>query len=138
MYEQPKTPFAATFIGSPPMNLIPAQVKKQDGSTTLTVGSTTIALPPERADQVTLRKPHVLLGVRAEHVTLCTQGDRETLAGTVTTIEPLGRETLVHVGTDCGEILVLSDQRYVKVEETVHVSFNANRVHVFDDEQDVS
>lgn len=131
MYERPETHFAATFIGSPPMNLIPALAREQNGQTELTFGTTTMVLPPEKIDRVKLKKPHLVLGIRPEHVTLCSQGDRETLSGAVTTIEPLGRGTLIHVGTDCGEILVLSEERHVKVGETVHIFLDPNRVHAF-------
>lgn len=136
MYEQPQTSFVATFIGSPPMNLIRAQVKEEKGLTTLAFGAAAVILPPEKINQVKqLHKSQVLLGIRPEHVTLCREADGPALSGTVTAIEPLGREILVHVGTDCGEILVLSAEKALKVDETAHLSFDSNRIHVFEDEQ---
>ncbi len=134
MYEHPKTSFAATFIGSPPMNLIPAHVKEEESLISLTMGATTVVLPPEKIMQdKQLRKPQVLVGIRPEHIMLGREPDSESLAGTITTVEPLGREALVHVATDCGEILVLSPEKDFKVDETVHVSFELNRIHIFDD-----
>lgn len=133
MYEQPKTCFAATFIGSPPMNLLPAQVKEEKGQCTLALGSTTVVLPPEKAEQVKqLGKQQVSVGIRAEHLTLHSQAESRRLSGTVTAIEPLGREVLLHVSTGCGKILVLVAEEAVATGDTVHLSFDPSRVHVFD------
>ncbi|UCG80010.1 MAG: ABC transporter ATP-binding protein, partial [Desulfobacterales bacterium] len=104
MYEQPKTCFAATFIGSPPMNLLRAQVKEGKGQCTLILGNTTVVLHPEKGEQVKqLGKREVSVGIRPEHLTLRSHAEGRRLSGTVTAIEPLGREVLLHVSTDCGE-----------------------------------
>jgi multiple sugar transport system ATP-binding protein len=136
MYEEPKTPFAATFIGSPPMNLIRARVKEEKGHIALTFDNATVILPPEKADQVKLmKKQQVLMGIRPEHVSLVPAGGGQTLLGTVKTIEPLGREVLLHVSTECCDILVLSPEKDFRTNDTLHVSFDPHRVHVFDAEQ---
>jgi multiple sugar transport system ATP-binding protein len=133
MYEHPKTCFAATFIGSPPMNLIPAQVKEKKGQCALALGGTTVVLPPEKAEQVKqLEKRQVSVGVRPEHLTLHNQPESQRLSGTVTAIEPLGREVLLHVSTECGEILVLGPEKDLMTGDIIHVSFDPSRVHVFD------
>jgi len=55
----------------------------------------------------------------------------QTLLGTVTTIEPLGREALLHVSTKCCHILVLTPKKDLKPDEKVFVCFDPNRIHVF-------
>jgi multiple sugar transport system ATP-binding protein len=136
MYEQPRTAFAATFIGSPPMNLVPAQIKEKDSRITLAFSDATVILPGERAEQIKqLRKQQVLLGIRPEHVTLRSEASNQTLLGTVTAIEPLGREALLHISTECCNILVLTTQKDLKIDERVHVCFDPNRVHLFGPKQ---
>src|SRR5436190_3835533 len=73
IYAKPATTFVASFIGSPPMNLIPT---KRDGR-------------------------EVLLGVRPEHLEPCAQGDA-TMTVDIDLIEPLGSDTLVygHIGAE--------------------------------------
>ena len=73
IYAKPATTFVASFIGSPPMNLIPM---KRDGR-------------------------DVLLGVRPEHLEPCAQGDA-TMTVDIDLIEPLGSDTLVygHIGAE--------------------------------------
>jgi sn-glycerol 3-phosphate transport system ATP-binding protein len=67
VYANPATTFVASFIGSPPMNLIPQQ---RNG------------------------KP-VLLGIRPEHLVPCAEGDA-MLTPEVDLIEPLGADILVY------------------------------------------
>jgi sn-glycerol 3-phosphate transport system ATP-binding protein len=71
VYARPATTFVASFIGSPPMNLIP---QERDG-----------------------RK--VLFGIRPEHLEPCAESAAQLVAE-VDLIEPLGADTLVygHVG----------------------------------------
>jgi len=67
VYAKPATTFVASFIGSPPMNLIPQQ---RDG-----------------------RK--VLFGIRPEHLEPCAAAEA-TLVPEIDLIEPLGADTLVY------------------------------------------
>jgi sn-glycerol 3-phosphate transport system ATP-binding protein len=67
VYARPATTFVASFIGSPPMNLIP---QERDG-----------------------RK--VLFGIRPEHLEPCA-GSEANLVAEIDLIEPLGADTLVY------------------------------------------
>ncbi len=67
VYARPATVFVATFIGSPPMNLIPM---RRDGA-------------------------EVLFGIRPEHLEPCSESDAKLVAE-IDLIEPLGAETLVY------------------------------------------
>jgi len=67
VYARPATTFVASFIGSPPMNLIPQQ----------------------RAGR------NVLFGIRPEHLQPCSAGEASLVAD-IDLVEPLGADTLVH------------------------------------------
>ena len=67
VYARPATTFVASFIGSPPMNLIP---RERDG-----------------------RK--LLFGIRPEHLEPCAQSEAQLVAD-IDLIEPLGADTLVY------------------------------------------
>src|SRR5881392_1071513 len=67
VYARPATTFVASFIGSPPMNLIP---QERQG-----------------------RK--LLFGIRPEHLEPCGEGDAQLVAE-IDLIEPLGADTLVY------------------------------------------
>jgi multiple sugar transport system ATP-binding protein len=96
IFEEPTNVFVARFIGSPPMNLIPARVSSPEQ---VQCGETALALPPRLSRLVTEQDVvgrTVLLGIRPEELIIVErpQGDAEA---TVLSVEHLGSETLVHV-----------------------------------------
>jgi multiple sugar transport system ATP-binding protein len=92
VYERPATLFAARFIGSPPMNLIEAEVA--DGVLNA-AGGLTIAAP-----EGLQRGQRVIAGVRPERFTASAEGDGAR--GRVVSREALGDETIFVVETEAG------------------------------------
>jgi multiple sugar transport system ATP-binding protein len=130
MYEKPETPFAATFIGSPPMNLFPAEVTEQQGGISVVFGGARLRVPEEKREL--LGKPRLLLGIRPEHISLNLEAAGQgVLPGLVEAVEPMGRENLYHVSTECGDLLVLGSEKTFGVDQRVHLSFDARRLHFF-------
>ena len=84
VYHRPATTFVAGFLGSPPMNLLPATIA--DGSVRL--GGTTLTL------QARVPDGPVTLGVRPEDLVPAPEGP---FAGEVVAVEPLGAETILSV-----------------------------------------
>jgi inositol-phosphate transport system ATP-binding protein len=80
LYARPNTTFVAGFIGAPPINLIAA------GHPSL--------VPPQGAKQI---------GIRPENISPAETG----LRASVTSIEPMGRETLVTCKSDLGPLRFL-------------------------------
>ncbi|MEP6608987.1 MAG: sn-glycerol-3-phosphate import ATP-binding protein UgpC [Burkholderiaceae bacterium] len=93
VYSRPATTFVASFIGSPPMNLIAGRVSA-DGCT-FEARAETIALP---AAVPTLAGREVTLGLRPEHMRL----GGSNFSMRVETVEMLGAEHLIH-GTIAGQ-----------------------------------
>jgi multiple sugar transport system ATP-binding protein len=92
VYERPATLFAARFIGSPPMNLIEAEVT--NGHLTAAGGMKITA--PEGLQ----RGQKVIAGVRPERLSVAADGDGAR--GRVVSKEALGDETIYVVETDAG------------------------------------
>jgi sn-glycerol 3-phosphate transport system ATP-binding protein len=90
VYQRPATTFVAGFIGSPAMNMLPAQISADargvelDG-TRLPVSNGS----PEHAGR------KVTLGIRPEHV-VHAEGQAYAVAFAVEVVEALGADTLVH------------------------------------------
>lgn len=112
IYNTPETVFAARFIGTPPMNLIP-----------LACFGTAAG---------TLTETPLLVGVRPENLFLAEGG---CLKANVTGIEFLGAETLIDCTAE-GASFVLKATGTVQVAlgDSVSLSFSAEDVHVFDNE----
>ncbi|MES2070217.1 MAG: sn-glycerol-3-phosphate import ATP-binding protein UgpC [Pseudomonadota bacterium] len=99
VYGTPATTFVASFIGSPPMNLLPGKISG-DGRQ-MQVGQLSVNLPilPPESDRLAGRE--LILGVRPEHLFLGMPG----LPLEVEMVEALGADLLVH-GL-CGDVSVV-------------------------------
>ncbi|MCP5519233.1 MAG: ABC transporter ATP-binding protein [Verrucomicrobiales bacterium] len=104
LYARPANRFVAGFIGSPPMNLLPARISNAGGTRVLTLPSAsgradaaTHALPPGLV--AALNTPdgnEIVLGFRPEHARILTDATGAAglqLVGPLETREPAGAET---------------------------------------------
>jgi len=99
IYDRPATRFVAGFVGSPRMNLLPATLRRNARHRSLTVLGNTIDIAvasPAEGAETSATERDVVVGIRPEHVELVAAqaGD---LAAQVDVVEPLGRETILHV-----------------------------------------
>jgi multiple sugar transport system ATP-binding protein len=94
VYDRPATLFAARFIGSPPMNLIEAELT--NGHLTA-AGGMKIAAP----EGLKLGQ-RVIAGVRPERFTVSEVSDDESVRGRIVSREALGDETIYVVDTEAG------------------------------------
>jgi len=95
LYDQPVNLFVAGFIGSPPMNFMPAQV---DGAT-LKLPFVDVPIPAELADKVKGMEL-VIVGVRPEHFKDASLGDKQkavTFSAPVDVTEWLGNEQYAYI-----------------------------------------
>jgi multiple sugar transport system ATP-binding protein len=100
IYEHPANLFVASFIGSPPMNLVEATVEPEAGALRLQVGSEELTVP-EAPALAGYRGRTIALGIRPEALAdaaldpSCPPERR--LRGSVRLTEALGPALLVHV-----------------------------------------
>jgi multiple sugar transport system ATP-binding protein len=132
MYARPRTAFAATFIGSPPMNLIGAQIQQEDERifAVLEDTQTRIELKKNIVPDFWFRR-EITVGIRPEHIRFGAANSPVGLSGSISAVEPLGREFLLHVQTDAGPILVLDSDKNLKTGDSAMISFDPDRVHIF-------
>jgi multiple sugar transport system ATP-binding protein len=132
LYRRPVNRFVAGFIGSPAMNFLTARVSS-DG-TRLALGPTSIPAPPAMRDALAARGgQEIVIGVRPEHWRLVgTSESASALPGRVAVREPLGNETLVHVDTQVGEVVVrLAQIEPPAVDEEVALAPDGAHLHAF-------
>jgi sn-glycerol 3-phosphate transport system ATP-binding protein len=89
VYERPETTFVAGFIGSPAMNLLPAELAPDARSVALGDFRLAVNGPSEHAGQ------KVMLGIRPEHLAQG-QGQANAFPFAVEFVEALGADTLAH------------------------------------------
>jgi multiple sugar transport system ATP-binding protein len=103
VFDRPANLFVASFIGSPPMNLVQARLEESDGDLAAGVGEQRLPIPRELlADRPALhsyRGRTIGLGIRPEHLrdSGSSEAGRATLRGSVRAIEALGSELLLHL-----------------------------------------
>jgi multiple sugar transport system ATP-binding protein len=103
LYDSPKNLFVASFIGSPAMNIVEADVVRGEQGLAVRIGDQDLSVP----DEVTRRRPalsgyvgrKLAVGIRPEHLEDASlarhRGGR--LRGRVLITEALGSEILAHV-----------------------------------------
>ncbi len=129
LYERPASPFAAAFVGSPPMNLLEASWLEEGGGVMIRLGDGVIAAPEAAAAALKRSSgPRFKLGLRPEDVTLAPAKGFE---GRIAAIEPLGRERLVHLRVGGVDLTALSSDKGLQEGQKIFVSFNPQKIHVF-------
>jgi len=126
VYGQPASSFVASFIGSPPMNLLTGSADGSRFQAGLGDQAVTLALP-----RAAPRAGALVLGVRPEHVELHPEG---LWPMTVDTIEMLGAERLVHGRLGGNLFTVRIDATLVppRIGEAVRLSASQAHLHWFD------
>ena len=128
---RPANLFTARFVGGTPMNLLPARIGPD--AAILLDGTGTSLRMPARADG--RRDGAVVLGVRPEDITIggteVTEG--LVLQGTVSALEPLGAETLVHIDTGHTTLVGrVSGRRSIAIGDAVRMHAPSPVLHFFD------
>ena len=135
IYNHPANIFVAQFIGSPPMNLIPVQVKLP-----LSIGNKQFRITLEAQWESLLGEysnRSLLMGIRPEHLTIGLPATKN-FHGIVETVEALGNDTYIAVRVADLEPAALtlqvrvSPDKLVTVGEEVWLSVATDKVHLFD------
>ena len=102
LYERPVNLFVAEFIGSPAMNLVGADIVKENGTLRAVFGANSLSLDA-RPELTPYAGRRVILGIRPEDLddaSVAGRGDSGTIAAAVDIREDLGSEILVHFGVE--------------------------------------
>jgi multiple sugar transport system ATP-binding protein len=130
LYDHPCNMFVAGFIGTPQMNFVDVAVALKDGEITLMLGE--IAIPYQGAADLTGHIGRtVVMGVRPDNVHLSDTG----LSTQVDVVEQMGGETYLYMDCFGTRLIVkIAGQTTVKMDEQVCLTFEADRIHLFDKE----
>jgi multiple sugar transport system ATP-binding protein len=139
LYNQPVNRFVAGFIGSPPMNIMNAQVTESNGYLTIDEGDFQIRIDGEMAD--TLRShvgKDVLFGIRPEDLLYEeAAAPQNNIKARVEVVEPLGAEIHLYVSTSKTQIIARVPPRHdFQVGEEVNLHPDVTKLHVFDMESE--
>ena len=127
IYDWPATTFVARFIGSPAMNLLPFDGMVGNGTASVTLGDTPIAIP----EMISGANGKLTLGVRPEHVRL---DDGAGYRGRIVASEYLGTTQIITLDTPQGAVKArVGSGVVVKVGQTTGMSFDPRSITLFGD-----
>ena len=139
LFEDPSNLFVATFLGSPQMNIVDAELF-MDGKTLKAklndVDGMVVTFPEVKAKQLANKKyigQKVLLGIRPEHV-IPNQGN---LNAFIEVVEHLGDESILYTKMENRKeqfIIKIPFNSKIHSNEAVNVEFNMEHVYLFDHE----
>ncbi len=136
LYDIPKNLFVATFVGSPPMNIIEGSLSFKDGNLFFLNPDVRFELPEDM--KVVLKQERnteeVLFGVRPEDVNISYErsGSQDSTSWLVDMIEMMGRELLVTLSREKTMLKTIVDREHVpSIGEKVNVEFTG-KVFLFD------
>lgn len=141
LYEAPNNKFVAGFMGSPAMNFFDATLQPEGDGLVVVAGALRLPVPARSRYQPYVGTP-LTFGIRPENIynpEFAPPGiEPVEVTATVSAVEMMGHEIIVYLTlADGQEFLARVDPRSRFVPgETVRVSFDINRFHLFDAESD--
>ncbi len=145
VYNAPATTFVATFIGSPPMNLLPAEIETVSTSVCRIANLDLLFEITNRFNPTSDKKQspvNVTVGIRPEDIHLTdlpaidrSRGEERLNACecTVDLVELLGNEVIVHLSKNGTTLVVRSNSNQIPdVGSRILATFDTSRVSFFD------
>ncbi|HEX8164943.1 MAG TPA: sn-glycerol-3-phosphate ABC transporter ATP-binding protein UgpC [Beijerinckiaceae bacterium] len=132
VYRRPASVFVARFLGSPPMNIVPARLDGGADRLSALVGGNGFRLDGAAAPAELPAEGAVLLGFRPEDVALVPPGSGPR--ATVQAVESLGAETILSAALDGGgEIAVRAPRDLAATAgERIGLAVPPHALHLFD------
>ena len=142
VYRAPVDTFVARFLGSPPMNLLPATLRRNGVAFNLDVAGAVLPVPGfEPSKLAPFADQPVIAGIRPEDIYETANASGRTasvaVAAKVTAVKPLGAETLLVValrGNDGECVARVGHDSTAKLNDTVMLYFDTSSIHIFDPE----
>ncbi len=146
IYNEPANMFVAGFIGSPQMNFIDATLTKEADGLYLVNDNFKVKLPEGKANRPELAEyigKEVVMGVRPENIyddeAHITAAPDCKLSALVTHTEMMGAETYLYLAIGEKNIIAKVNPRTTaKLDETIDIVFDNNKIHIFDKETEVT
>ncbi len=129
VYDEPATTFVASFIGAPPMNLLPGTALSIADTVRVLANGVDVKIADGELDETP-----VLLGVRPEHLKRAEDGNHRALfSGTVIAVENLGSEEIAFCDIGGRQVAVRGPRPLnMVVGETLTLTAPQDRIYLFD------
>jgi multiple sugar transport system ATP-binding protein len=134
IYSQPRNVFVASFVGSPPMNIVAGEL--HDGRVVALSGRLDLELDDAIRDRLGRRDGPVTLGMRPENVSV---GPAAGVEARVHHVENHGVEQIVTLRVDEHHFnATIPPTVRVAIESPVRFTWDASKLHLFDAETGIN
>jgi ABC-type sugar transport system ATPase subunit len=133
VFAKPANVFVASFIGTPQMNLVEADLLAvKDGKADLNFNDAPLSISVNPAVK-NLKPARVTIGIRPRAFVPVSKAGKTAITAMAELIEPMGAETLIHARTRTGSEIrvVVPREKRVKMGEVMHLEPDAAQTHVF-------
>ncbi|WP_179381102.1 ABC transporter ATP-binding protein [Jannaschia marina] len=110
LFQNPANTFVASFLGSPPMNMVEAEVATTADGPVAAIGGQRLPLPP-LAGLLGADGRRIVVGIRPEYVTLAGPDAPNRIAVDLDLVETLGSEALLHATLEGAPFVMKADTR---------------------------
>ncbi|MBN2303882.1 MAG: ABC transporter ATP-binding protein [Anaerolineae bacterium] len=134
VYDTPTDRFVGGFIGTPPMNFLQGQVRRENGAARVFIGDFGLIPVPEMLDTLLTRDGEVVVvGIRAENMEALNQPAEDALQVRVLVVEPLGSQNLltIQIGSDIIKVSTHPDFR-VAPDKDIWIRFPSDKIRWID------
>ncbi len=137
VYDMPADRFVAGFIGTPPMNFLEGQVRRENGHIKVYIGENFAVEPiPEMVETLAAYdgKP-IVVGIRAENMEALSEPADDALRVKVLVVEPLGSQNLltIQIGSDIIKVSTHPDFP-ARMNEDIWIRFPSDKIRWIDRE----
>jgi multiple sugar transport system ATP-binding protein len=135
VYNNPKNTFVASFIGSPPMNLINCSLDRKKNKEYLDVCDFIINLQKDIIEILkdTASGSELVLGIRCEDITISSKKESSSIKAEIYVLEPTGSEIIVTMKIGQNLVSAIANPSFIsEIGQTVYVKLNAEKIHIFD------
>nr|WP_321112655.1 ABC transporter ATP-binding protein [Halorussus salinisoli] len=142
VYDKPANQFVAGFIGSPQMNFFDVEVRQDGGTTVIDTQSFALPYPDWMHDQIDSSPSDgfdAVYGIRPEDITISSlRGEsvsetENAITAEVLVVEEMGSDFFLTMEKDGVEFqAIVEPETSVSQGDTVTVSFNEDKYHLFD------
>jgi len=138
VFNNPVNVFVATFIGSPPMNVIECEILDKDNDLMIKIDENLFVKCPENKKNIIRGSKKIIVGIRAEDIVPLNETSVKVdnswlFEKSIELAEPLGTETQLFFKLNNKEIISrMYNPRPVNIGENLKFQIEAKKVHFFD------
>jgi len=138
IYDKPANKFVASFLGTPPINLMEGEIIRKERKYYFNEGKVQVKIVPDMHKKISpYEGKKVIFGIRAENIYdrlfVSEAASDNTIRAVCEVVEPLGSEVYLHLNTGKNLFIArVGAHNRPEVNRDMDIVFDMSKVHFFD------